>query len=316
MNNRPNLSKQISVVMITRNRYPGLKQTLQQLQSLPETFPIIVVDNHSTDKTPELLKKDFPQVKVIALNENAGAIGRNIGVKAATTPYIAFCDDDSWWAPEALPRAIQYFEEYPKVGAIAGRILVKKEQKLDYVSYLHSISPLPARVPMPGPAILTFLGCGAIVRRSAYLEVGGYNERIKFSGEEWLLGIDFNAAGWGVTYAADVVGFHYPSKVRQMPRRYQMGARNAIWATWLRRPWIPATKKTLAIMKSALTNKNEAIGLLESLTGIPYVVRNRKVITTGLEEQIELLERQERVLHDAMTRQDVFQPILAGAPAK
>lgn len=309
------LSRDISVVIITHNRSADLCRTLDQLQTQGVKVPIIVVDNHSSDGTAQIVTQNYPDVQLISLGENMGAIGRNIGVEHAKTPYIAFCDDDSWWEGEAFTRAVQYFKKYPQVGAIAGQLLVNKQEKLDYVSYLHSISPLVASVPMPGPAILSFLGCGVFVRRSAYLQVGGYDPQIKFSAEEWLFGIDLIVAGWGITYAPDVIGHHFPSKARQMPRRYQMGARNILWATWLRRPLWSAIGKTVSEIKKAMADKNQAIGLLESLTGIPYVIANRRVIPDYLEQQVQLLERQDKMLTEALKQKTSLQiPVLAGMP--
>jgi GT2 family glycosyltransferase len=308
------MSQQISVVMITRNRKQELRRTLQHLNA-GSSIPVIVVDNHSNDGTADMIRREFPSVNVVPLTENAGAIGRNIGVQHASTPYIAFCDDDSWWEPDAFAKAVQVFEDYPRVGAIAGTLLVNDEEKLDYVSFLHSISPLVASVPMPGRAIVSFLGCGVFVRREAYLEVGGYNPKIKFSAEEWLLGIDLIAAGWGITYVEDIVGHHHPSKQRQMPRRYQMGARNALWATWLRRPWRSALRKTATEIMRAFGNRDQAIGVIESVTGIPYILSKRDVIPDFLEQQVQLLERQDKWLSGALRQKASLQiPLLAGAP--
>lgn len=291
-----NLTHQISVVIITRNRLKDLTRTLQQLQALPAKFPIIVVDNNSTDGTANALHEQFPQVTVVSLSKNMGALGRNIGVQQAKTPYIAFCDDDSWWADDALTKAVHYFKSYPQVGLIAGRILVKDQQKLDPTSALQSISPLEPQVEMPGPAILGFLGCGIMVRKDAFEQVGGYNKHIYFSGEEELLGIDLAAAGWGLTYCDDIIGHHYPSTVRQMPQRYRMGARNVIQAAWMRRPLGSAIAKTADIAKQGLTNPDKAIGLLQGIARLPLALKNRHVIPDWLEEQIQTLEDQNAIL--------------------
>jgi GT2 family glycosyltransferase len=291
-----NLAKHISIVIITRNRSRDLAHTLQQLRSQPVTVPVIVVDNHSTDDTLRVLAEQFPEVKVIPLAENKGALGRNIGVEYAQTPFIAFCDDDSWWEADAYAKALKYFKDYPKVGLIAGRILVKDQKKLDPTSALQSISPLEPTVDMPGPAILGFLGCGVIVRKKAFQQVGGYNDQIYFSGEEELLGIDLAAAGWGLTYCDDIVGYHYPSTIRDMASRYRMGARNVVQAAWLRRPTASALTRTLFMAREGLGNKDKAMGLIQGLTRLPTLLANRQPIPDWLEEQIETLEQQNEAM--------------------
>lgn len=199
-----NLNRLITVVIITKDRSSSIIRTLEKLTSLPEKFPIIVVDNASKDGTATAIKSRFPEVRVIGLRKNRGAIGRNIGVKEARTPYIAFCDDDSWWNAGALPKAVGYFRKYPKVAILAGKILVNEERKLDACCRLLGESPLLRRVAMPGPAILGFIGCGIFARRSAFLKVGGYNKWISFSGEEMILGIDLASQAWGLSYVSDV----------------------------------------------------------------------------------------------------------------
>lgn len=291
-----NLSSDISVVMITRNRMRSLARALQELQQLPEQFPIIVVDNQSTDGTVAMIAHDFPDVQVVALDTNMGALGRNIGVEHAQTPYIAFCDDDSWWEPGALSRAIHYLEHYPDVGLIAGKILIRDERRLEPTSALQSISPLTPMVAMPGPAILGFLGCGNIVRKEAFVQVGGYNDHIYFSGEEELLGIDMAAAGWGLTYCQDIVGRHYPSKSRNMPRRDRMSARNVIQAAWMRRSWRHALTRTTRMIGYAASRPDKALGIVQGLLRLPVALRHRRVVPQWLEDQISQLEEQNESL--------------------
>jgi N-acetylglucosaminyl-diphospho-decaprenol L-rhamnosyltransferase len=286
------LANKISVVIITRNRISSLVRTLTELTTQNEKFPIYVVDNHSADKTASVIREQFPEVNLIALKENMGALGRNIGVEHAKTPYIAFCDDDSWWEEGALSKAVRYFETYPDVGAIAGTILVKDQKRLDPTSALQSISPLTPYVEMPGPAILGFLGCGVMVRKEAFEQVGGYNKHIYFSGEEELLGIDLASAGWGITFCADIVGRHYPAPRTNMPQRYRMGARNRILVAWMRRPLKSALAKTAVEFKKVATNVAEVVGFMQGLSLLPRSLKYRQVIPWWVEEQIEMLEAQ------------------------
>jgi GT2 family glycosyltransferase len=283
----------MSIVIITRNRREALTHTLETLTAQPHALPIIVVDNASSDGTAERVRKRFPAVRVIALPQNMGAAARNVGVEAAGTPYVAFCDDDSWWQPEAFERAIAYFERYPEVGLIAGKILVNDEQKLDPVSALQAASPLPRSVPMPGPAILGFLGCGVFVRTRAFLEVGGYDEKLQVGGEEQVLAIDLASAGWGLTYAGDLVGHHHPSPQRHPERRIASQTRNHIWTTWLRRPWRPALRITLEEARAATGNIHRARGVTKALLGMPHIVRHRRVPPPDIERQLRMLEAQE-----------------------
>src|SRR3954470_13736450 len=111
MENRPD--PRVSVVMITHNRREETLRSLGHLTRLPEGPLLIVVDNGSTDGTADAVRARFPAVHVIAAGVNLGAEGRNRGILAADTPYVAFADDDSWWAPGSLARAADVLDQHP-----------------------------------------------------------------------------------------------------------------------------------------------------------------------------------------------------------
>jgi len=140
-----------------------------EVHELDRRTPVILVDNGSTDGSAEAVESAFPAVTVVRAGRNLGATGRTLGVRAATTPYVAFCDDDSWWAPGALDRAAEYFAALPQLGLIAGRILIGAAERPDPVCAEMAASPLGRPNGLPGPAVLGFIACGAVVRRSAYL---------------------------------------------------------------------------------------------------------------------------------------------------
>ena len=291
-----NLTKQMSVVMITRNRINALRQTLSMLSSLNEKFNIIVVDNASTDNTSALIKQEFPEVKVIPLAKNMGALGRNIGVEAATTPYIAFSDDDSWWEDGALTKAIKYFEEYPKLGVIAGTVLVNQQRKLDPTSALQSVSPLESRENIPGKPVLGFLGCAIIVRTGIFKQVGGYSPHMYFGGEEEMLAWDVAASGWGISYCEDIIAYHYPSSSRDLAFRVRLSTRNKILRAWLRRPISLAIKKTLIPALDSREPSASLLGWLQAVASIPGMIAHRKEVPGWLEAQIVELENQNQQL--------------------
>src|ERR1700712_5103158 len=83
----------VSIVVLTYNRREEVLRTLAKLTALPEQLPIVVVDNASRDRSIEAIEQHFPHIKTVSLPKNVGASGRNHGVAATDTPYVAFCDD-------------------------------------------------------------------------------------------------------------------------------------------------------------------------------------------------------------------------------
>ena len=193
----PPSPSRVAVVIATRNRGPELLGTLTRLRALHEQPPIVVVDNGSTDGTAELVRAHHPDVQVVGLRRNRGAAARTVGARLVDSPYVAFSDDDSWWAPGALGRAVEVLDRHPRLAVLAARVLVGPDRRLDPVCDEMAHSPLPSAPDLPGPAVLGFIACGAVVRRAAFLEVGGFDVRLGVGGEEELLAVDLAARGWG-----------------------------------------------------------------------------------------------------------------------
>ena len=133
----------------------------------------------------------------------------------ATTPYMAFADDDSWWAPGALRRAVDAFDAHPRMGLLAARILVGPEDQLDPICKSMRDSAPGWDPDLPGPSLLGFLACAAMVRREAFHAVGGFDQVVRFPGEEERVALDLAAAGWGLVYVDDIVVHHHPSSNRE-----------------------------------------------------------------------------------------------------
>lgn len=280
----------VSVVVLTYNRAAEVAQTVRRLSCLPERPPIIVVDNGSTDDTATILAHDFPEVQIIKLGNNMGAAARNAGIQLAHTPYVALCDDDTWWRPGSLSHAVDIMAAYPRVAIITGRVLVGPEEREDPTCRLMATSPLSYPDPLPGPALLGFLAGASLIRRSAFLEVGGFEPRFFLGGEEALVALDLAAAGWAITYVDSIIIYHHPSAQRDIVARQRLLHRNALWLAWLRRPLRSALYQTVYLTRSVIQNPLLLRSLFQALTGLPWVVRNRRVAPPAVESGLRQLE--------------------------
>jgi GT2 family glycosyltransferase len=143
----------IPVVIVSRDRRERLLSTLARLAALPERPAVVVVDNGSHDGTVEAVRARHRDVEVLALDRDCGASARNVGLRALEAPYVALCDDDSWWAPGALDCAARAMDAAPRVAVLAARVLVGDEELLDPTCALMARSPLVAIPAFPGRGV-------------------------------------------------------------------------------------------------------------------------------------------------------------------
>ncbi|MEV3988621.1 glycosyltransferase [Streptomyces sp. NPDC049837] len=280
-----------TVVVITHNRRDQLLATLDRLAALPERPPVIVVDNASTDGTPQAVAERHPGATVLTPGRNLGAPGRTIGVRHARTPYVAFSDDDSWWEPGALARAADLLDRHPRVGLLAARVRVGPDGEPDPLNDRLADSPLDRAADLPGTPVLGFLACAAVARREAYLEAGGYHPILFLGGEETLLAYDLAAHGWGVCHCPDVVAVHSPvGGVR--PGRPAVQLRNAALTAWLRRPLAVALRHTRGIAVRARRDPEAREALRDLLGRLPAALRERRPLPAAVEAAARRLDVQ------------------------
>lgn len=280
----PRLPGRMTVVVISRDRREGLLAGLTRHEA-----PVIVVDNGSRDGTARAVRQSFPDITLVPLRINAGAAARNLGVELAPTPYVAFADDDSWWEPGALATAADLFDAHPHLALVAGRVLVGPKRRLDAVSAEMAAAPLGRRPGAPGPDVLGFMACGAVVRRTAFLAVGGFDTVVHFPGEEERVSLDLAAAGWQQCYVPEVTAIHLPSPSRSSSRRRQhLIARNSVLTAAMRRPWPVVAQRAAAGLSRG---GGWRTGVVAALPRLPGAIALRRQIPEHVESQVRLLER-------------------------
>jgi GT2 family glycosyltransferase len=276
------MTGRVTVVVMTRDRWPDLEQSLARHEA-----PVIVVDNGSGDGTPDLVRQRFPGVEVVELGTNRGAVARNLGVLRASTPYVAFADDDSWWAPGALEAAADILDAHPRLALVAGRILVGADDRPDPVCTEMAESPLPREDDLPGPSVLGFLACAAVVRRSAFTAAGGFDDVVFFMGEEERLALDLMAQGWGLAYVESVVAHHHPSPSRDVAARRTRAARNQLLTAALRRPWPVVLSMGLAQLRAGPEGRS---AVRQALVRLPRALARRRRLPAHVERARRLLD--------------------------
>jgi glycosyltransferase involved in cell wall biosynthesis len=178
----------VSVVVPTRDRAPRLGRLLEALREQtigPDAFEVIVVDDASTDPTPQVIERARGeagiQLRAISRERVGGpAVARNHGWRQASAPLVAFVDDDCEPAPQWLERLATAAKEHP------GKVLAGPT------------TPIPAEADRVGPFARTrdlpepdewFASCNIAYPRDVLRRLDGFDERFAEAlGEDTDLG--------------------------------------------------------------------------------------------------------------------------------
>lgn len=285
----------VSVVIATRNRPESLLRTLDQLAALRPAPPVIVVDNASTAGGPGYLDqvRRHPAVRqLMTLDRNRAAYARTLGAREAPTRYVAFSDDDSWWDPDAFPNAVAALDAHPRLALVAARTVVGPGRRPDPLNHVMADSPLPSTSDLPGRPVLGALACASVLRREAFLEVGGFRELFGIGGEETLLCYDLAAAGWGLRYLDDVVAVHHPAESRQPAwRREAVQRRNRVLVAWMRRPVPVASSLTWQLLGDAAGDRSARAAVSGLARRLPTALARRRRLPESVERDLRRLEQ-------------------------
>jgi GT2 family glycosyltransferase len=165
-------------------------------------------------------------------------------------------------------------------------MLVGPEDRLDPICRDMATSPLGTAEDLPGPSVLGFLACGAVVRAEAYLAAGGFDEVIFFMGEEERLALDLETLGWGLAYVDAVVAHHYPSPSRDPEAQRARALRNRLLTTVLRRPWPVVLRTALEELRGGPAGR---LAVRDAARVLPAALRERRPLPAEVELRRRLL---------------------------
>ena len=225
----------LSVVVVSHNVRPHLKACLE---SVREAFAhanfeaeALVVDNASDDGSQELVRSAFPEVRLVANPSNSGyGAACNQGASSSTGEYLLFLNADTAPFPESIDRLHSWLRSRPGF-AIAGPRLENGEGRsqrsirrfpapglwLVEGSILERAAPFERVLNWYRPLVegdgedleVDWLeGACLLVRREAFFEVGGFDERFFLYCEELDLCRSLRGAGWNVGYSPSAVVAH------------------------------------------------------------------------------------------------------------
>ncbi|HEY3412076.1 MAG TPA: glycosyltransferase family 2 protein [Armatimonadota bacterium] len=125
----------LSVIILNWNAREWLERSVGSALAQDigaRTFEVILVDNASTDGSVQFAQDSFPQLTIIALDENLGfAAGNNVGMAAARGDVVLLLNPDTISHPGAFAAILDFMEAHPACG-IAGPKLLNKDGTLQY----------------------------------------------------------------------------------------------------------------------------------------------------------------------------------------
>ncbi|MBW8042190.1 MAG: glycosyltransferase family 2 protein [Planctomycetes bacterium] len=215
----------VSIIIVNWNTCEILSDCLVSVYKQTESveFDVIVIDNHSTDGSVEMIKNKFPQVRLIENPANRGfAVANNQGMAIAKGRYVLLLNSDTIVLDNAITKTVRFADAHPEAVVVGCRVLNPDRtlqptcfmfpsiiNLLFSSSYLYKLFP---RSRIFGRERMTWwdrsdvrevdvvTGCVMLVRRTAVEQVGIMDERFFMYGEETDWCYRFRQAGWKVMF--------------------------------------------------------------------------------------------------------------------
>jgi len=304
-----------SVIIPSWNGAKLLPPCLNSLRAQTyRNFEVLVVDSASSDETVSIVQRDYPEVKLIALNENRGFTGAvNAGIARARGEWVALLNQDVEADPHWLEEIARTARAHPEAGAIACKIML-----FDQRNRFHSAGDNYRRDGIPvnrgvwqkdegqydaGSEVFAACGGAAAYRRRLLDEVGWFDESFFMYCEDVDLAWRQQLAGWRTIFTPQAIAFHHLSASGGGVTASYYTARNTIYVIiknipgpLLRKYWAAMLAAQLRIHKDALCAWRGAAararlrGQLAGLLTWPRMLGKRRAIQRSRRVPISYLE--------------------------
>jgi GT2 family glycosyltransferase len=219
------------VVLTMGNRPVQLRRAVESIGAQASGAEIVIVAN-GVDSAR--LDVDDLRVRVVASDENLGVPGgRDLGLRSTTADIVFFLDDDAEVVSADLQdRALAQFAADPMTGALSFRIVDESGR-----TTRRHVPRIGARSADTSGPVVNFLGGACALRRSAYIEAGGYWSTLRYGHEELELSWRLIDRGWSVRYLADAEVFHPATVIGRHEFGWQLTGRNRVLIARRNLPW-------------------------------------------------------------------------------
>jgi GT2 family glycosyltransferase len=265
----------------TRNRLDELRRTVQTLNKLdPAPDEILITIDGCTECVTGALKADLQHGRLFVNQLSRGSVAaRDRMMREARGDLVLALDDDSY--PEQLdciPRIVSLFECRPKLA-----VLHFPQRTDEYPDTLAQTEFGPERLTR------SFANSGAVLRRSTYLQLPGFEPRFFHMYEEPDYALQCVAAGYDVLFSPLItIRHHYSGQARDEIRIHHRHARNEFWSTVMRCPlpfapgmiaWRVFSQFRYACKRGWSWGVREPFWWGQALARTPYFLRRRRPVS-------------------------------------
>ncbi len=228
----------ISILVVNHNGRDHLRHCLERLAAQEGDYgEIVVVDNASTDGSAAMVRDDFPRCRLLAQGENAGfGAANNRAAEAARGDRLLLLNSDAWLDDGALPRLTAALDDEPRLAlaapdlrypdgqpqfawapetGVAGEALQMLRNRFEEKPWAHRLPPRWLR-PLLGPG--WFSAACILLRRDAFEQVGGFDEKLFLYFEDVDLSVRLRRAGWQLASVPGAVATHVKGGSRPSER--------------------------------------------------------------------------------------------------
>src|SRR5947208_4838826 len=218
-------------MITTRNRAEALERTCEIIAALnPAPDEVLITADGCADDTMHAVRRHLPRATVITNKNARGSVAcRDVMMRQARGDLVFALDDDSYpQQMDCIALVSRFFEKNTKLAVL------HFPQRSD--EYPETLSQTDF-----GPEHLTrsFANSGAVLRRSTYLQLPGFEPRFFHMYEEPDYALQCVAAGYDVLFSAAItIRHHYSGQARDEMRVHHRHARNELWSTVMRCPFL------------------------------------------------------------------------------
>lgn len=272
---------ELSVIIVSYNVRDYLRQALSSFIAAAEgiSHEITVVDNKSSDGSPEMVEKEFPSVRLIVSGSNEGfSAACNKGIRASAGGYLLILNPDTVVSPDAPRNALAFMRIHPEAGAAGARMTdgngrFLPESKRGFPSPLTSLfrfTGLGRLFPRSALFNAYYIGhkpddeiCRAdiltgafmMIRREALEKAGLFDTAYFMYGEDIDMSWRIRKAGYINYYLPDVQIIHYKGRSTMSDRegslRHFYGAMKIFAVSHLHRGWHLPLKACVTLLESS-----------------------------------------------------------------